>query len=178
MNMIKVAVGSKNPVKVGAVSSAFKKMLGGCEAIGVSVPSGVADMPMNASEIMLGAKNRAQAAIQALEADYGVGLEGGFNETELGTFLMGFVAIVDRQGIWGYAGGEGLFMPERIVRMVKESGRELGDVMDEIRGMENTKQGNGCIGYFTDDLIDRQASFEQPVICALSRFKKKELFEK
>ena len=176
-NMIKVAVGSKNPVKVGAVESAFAKMMGECEIVGVSVPSGVSEMPMSFAEIVTGAKNRAQAALKLVGADYGVGLEGGLNEIDLGTFLMGFVAIVDKKGAWGYSLGEGLYLPDKIVKMVKDSGRELGDVMDEIRGLKNTKQQEGCIGYFTDNLIDRKESFEKPTIAALSRFKKKEWFE-
>ena len=39
---------------VGAVESAFTKMFGECEIIGVSVPSGVSDMPMSFNEITLG----------------------------------------------------------------------------------------------------------------------------
>ncbi|MEI6835768.1 MAG: inosine/xanthosine triphosphatase [Candidatus Falkowbacteria bacterium] len=175
--MIKVVVGSKNPVKIGAVKSAFIKMMGECEIIGISVSSGVSNMPMSFSEIVTGAKNRAQAALGLVDADYGVGLEGGMDDTELGTFLMGFVAIIDKQGTWGYSNGGGLYMPEKIVKIVKDSGRELGDVMDELRGLQNTKQHEGCVGYFTDNLIDRQESFEKPTISALSRFKKKEWFE-
>ncbi len=174
--MIKVAVGSLNPVKVNAVKSAFTEMLGECDVVGVSVPSGVSNMPMSFTEITQGARNRAQAALQAEGADYGVGLEGGLNETDLGTFLMGFVAIINKQGVWGYSGGEGLYMPEKIVKIVKESGRELGEVMDDLRGLKNTKQHEGCIGYFTDNLIDREESFKIPTICALSRFKKSEWF--
>ena len=68
-------------------------------------------------------------------------------------------------------------MPEKIVKIVKDSSRELEDVMDELRGLQNTKQHEGCVGYFTDNLIDRKESFEKPTISALSRFKKKEWFE-
>ena len=68
-------------------------------------------------------------------------------------------------------------MPEKIVQRVKDEKRELGDIMDDIRGLKNTKQQEGCIGYFTDNLLDREKSFENPVICALSRFNKKHLFE-
>jgi len=31
--MLKVAVGSQNPVKVGAVETAFNKMMGECEVV-------------------------------------------------------------------------------------------------------------------------------------------------
>jgi len=175
--MLKVAVGSLNPVKIAAVKSAFTAMLGECEVACLAVASGISNMPMSFAEIIKGAKNRALAALQATEADYGVGLEGGLNNNELGYFLMGFVAIVDKAGTWGYAGGEGLYMPDKIFRMVKESGKELGEVMDDLRGVKNSKQHEGVIGYFTDNLIDREESFRNPTICALSRFKKSELFE-
>jgi len=151
--------------------------MGECEIIGVSVSSGVSDMPMSFDEIVNGAKNRAQAAIELVGADYGVGLEGGMNDFDLGTFLMGFVAIVDKHGAWGLSIGGGLYMPDKIIKMVRDSGRELGDVMDELRGLQNTKKHDGCVGYFTDNLINRKESFEKPTISALSRFKKKEWFE-
>ena len=171
-----IAVGSQNPVKIEAVKSAFIKMIGECEVVGVSVPSGIPDMPMSLNQTAIGAKNRAQAALDLITADYGIGLEGGLNDTDFGTFLINFVAIVDKQGNWAYSIGGGLCLPEKVVKMVKESGRELGEVMDEIRGLENTKQHDGCVGYFTDNLIDRKESFEKPTINALSRFKKKEWF--
>lgn len=166
-----------NPVKIQATKLAFEKVFGDCEVIGVGVPSGVSEMPLSFAEVSQGARNRAQNAIKALDADYGVGLEGGFDDTELGTLLAGFVAVVDRNNVWGYARGEGLFLPEKIVKRVKEENKELGDVMDEIRGLKNTKQQEGCIGYFTDNLITRVESFEKPLICALSRFSKAEMFE-
>ncbi len=174
--MIKVAVGSQNPVKIEAVKSAFDKVFGKCEVIGVSVSSDVSDMPLCFRETIDGAKNRAQKARKELEADFGVGLEGGFEDGIVGTFLTGFVAIVDKNGIWGYGRGAGLLMPDKIVRKVREENKELGDVMDEIRGLKNTKQHEGCVGFFTDNLVPRKESFEKTVIFALSRFSKKQMF--
>lgn len=102
--MIKVAVGSKNPIKIDAVKSAFKKVFGAeVEVIGVSVSSGVSDMPLSFEEMAQGAKNRAEDARKELDADFGVGLEGGFEHEEIGVFLSGFAAIVNRQKVWGYA---------------------------------------------------------------------------
>ena len=176
--MIKVAVGSENPIKINAVKSAFEKVFGvEIEVVGVSVSSGVSDMPLSFEEMVEGAKNRAERARKELDADFGVGLEGGFEHEEIGTFLSGFAAVIDRQEVWGYAQGRGLLMPEKIVKRVKEEGKELGDVMDELRGLKNTKQHEGCVGFMTDNLIPRQEAFEGTVIYALSRFTKKEIFE-
>jgi len=176
--MLKVAVGSKNPVKIEATKKAFEKVFN-CEIeiIDISIPSDVSDMPMSFKEMLKGAKNRASRAIEKVNADYGVGLEGGFGHEEIGIFLSGFVAIINRQGVWGYSKRRGLFMPEKIIKQIKEEKKELGDVMDEIRGMKNTKQHEGCVGFMTDNLIPRQKELEGTIIYALSRFTRKEMFE-
>ncbi len=175
--MIKIAVGSENPIKIKAVETAFKKVFGKGDVTGVSVSSGVSDMPLSFEEIVDGAKNRAEGALKETGADFGVGLEGGFEGKAGFTFLTSFVAVVDKSGVWGYGHGGGLLMPDKIVKKVREEGKELGDVMDEIRGLKNTKQNEGCIGFFTDNLIPRKESFEVSVIRALSRFSKKEMFK-
>ena len=175
---MRILVASKNPVKIKAVKNAFEKVFGpDIEVFGLSVSSGVSDMPMSFEEMIKGAKNRASKAREKMNADFGVGLEGGFEDEEIGTFLSGFIAIVNKQGIWGYAQGRGLLMPEKIVKKVREQGKELGDVMDEIRGLKNTKQHEGCVGFMTNNLIPRETAFEGTVIYALSRFTKKEIFE-
>lgn len=173
---MKIAVGSKNPVKIKGVKQAFQKVFDNCEVIGISVSSGISDMPMDFEELVTGAKNRAKKAIKRLNADFGVGLEGGFEKTELGTFLTGLVAIVDKKGRWGFGKGNSVLMPKEIVKRVKE-GKELGDVMDEIRGLKNTKQQDGAVGFFTKNLVPRTKAFEITTIYALSRFIREKMFE-
>jgi inosine/xanthosine triphosphatase len=174
--MMKIAVGSQNPVKIEAVKRAFKKAFGQCEVRGISVSSDISDMPMNFEEAIKGAKNRAKKAIEKLKADFGVGLEGGFEKTKMGTFLSGIVAIVDKKGRWGLGKGQGILMPEKIIKEVKQ-GKELGEVMDEIRGLKNTKQHDGAVGFFTKNLISRTQSFETATIYALARFLREEIFK-
>ena len=96
--MPKVAVGSTNPVKVGAVEEAFTKYFSELIVAGVPVVSGVAEQPRSEKETMVGARQRAQAALkQNTEAEYGVGLEGGVTEVEGKMFECAWVAIVNRQ---------------------------------------------------------------------------------
>jgi inosine/xanthosine triphosphatase len=172
---MKVAVGSKNPAKVEAVTNAFKKVFGECEVLGVFVPSGVPDMPMSLDELFQGAKNRAGAALMSLSADFGVGLEGGFEDTKQGVFLTSFVVVVSKEGILGYSRSGGLLMPERIVKEVHK-GKELEEVMDEIMGEKNVGEKQGAIGFFTNNLITRSSWLENTTIHALTRFIKKEMF--
>lgn len=130
---------------------------------------------MSFDESIKGAKTRAKEAIKKLKADFGVGLEGGFDETKHGTFLSGCVVIVDKKGRFGIGSGMRLLMPKRIIEEVKK-GRELGEVMDKIRGLKNTKQQDGAAGFFTKGLIPRVDGFERATIYALARFLREEFW--
>ena len=77
-----IAVGSLNPVKLAAVKEAFSIVWPDTvwDVIGVEVISGVSAQPMSDIESIKGAINRAKISITELEADYGVGLEGGLQK--------------------------------------------------------------------------------------------------
>ena len=77
-----IAVGSLNPVKLAAVEEAFSIVWPDTvwDVIGVAVISGVSAQPMSDIESIKGAINRAKISITELEADYGVGLEGGLQK--------------------------------------------------------------------------------------------------
>ena len=86
MSAIRVAVGSLNPVKVGAVRAAIERSAlrpGTLEVLGFDVPSGVPDQPWGDLETRQGAIARAQRCADAYKAAHGelpefaVGLEGG-----------------------------------------------------------------------------------------------------
>ena len=47
---MKVIVGSKNPVKVGAVEEVFRRYWPDCEVVGIEVESGVSAQPMSEKE--------------------------------------------------------------------------------------------------------------------------------
>ena len=75
--MMKVIVGSTNPVKINSTKLAFETAFteDEFEVEGVSVVSDVRDQPMSNDETLLGAKNRAQHAKEKHKADYWVGIE-------------------------------------------------------------------------------------------------------
>jgi len=174
--MLKVGVGSKNPVKIKAVENVFRKVFQDVEIQSIEADSGVSHTPSSWEEIAQGAINRAKFAIQKLGSDFGVGLEGGYEKTKFGAFMRGAVAIVDKEGKLGISAGKGILLPERVVKEL-EKGKELGAVMDEIQNEKNTKQKWGAVGFFTNGYSNRQESFEQDVLYALARFFRKELYE-
>jgi inosine/xanthosine triphosphatase len=168
-NVMLVAVGSTNPVKVAAVRTVIHRLWPEAQVTGIAVPSGVSEMPMSETEIIRGALNRAQAACERLAADLGVGLEGGLHQETFGWALQGWVAVVDSHGRSHIGSGTRLLLPEGIVQRVL-TGEELGFVMDELLGEENVKQKGGAIGALTAGLIMRQEAFTHSVAYALAPF--------
>ena len=74
--MMKVIVGSTNPVKINSTKLAFETAFpeDEFEVEGVSVVSDVRDQPMSNDETLLGAKNRAQNAKDKFKADFWIGI--------------------------------------------------------------------------------------------------------
>lgn len=172
---MKIAVGSNNPVKVGAVEAIIARVWPMADVDSVPVPSGVSPMPMDDDECIRGALARAVASRNAVDADLGVGLEGGVHATDHHLFLTGWVAIVDRNGRKSVASASRLPLPEPIATAVR-AGRELGPLMDEITGRQETRQAEGAIGILTQGLMTRQASFEAAVAYALAPWLRPELY--
>lgn len=172
-----IAVGSQNPTKVNAVKKVFNKVFGNCTVVGVKVSSDVSDMPMSFDESFKGAKNRAKNAFKEIKkADFAVGLEGGFEETNEGTFLCGYAAVIDKKGNFGIGGSSRVLVPEKIMAEVKK-GKELSEVIDQLTGQKDIHTHNGTVGYLTNNLLPRTKWFEITLICALSRFMKKDLYK-
>ena len=51
MIMLKIAIGSKNPIKIRAVENVFKKVFGDIEVGGIEVDSSVSHTPSSWEEI-------------------------------------------------------------------------------------------------------------------------------
>ena len=177
VGMLKIAVGSKNIVKIRAVENSFRKVFGEVEVRGVEVNSGVSHTPSSWEELVQGAINRAQQALQEISGDFGAGLEGGYEKTKFGFLLTGAVVLINKEGEISIARSGGFLLPKRIEKELKQ-GRELGDIMDEISGKKNTKQQEGAVGFFTKNYTNRQESFEVAVLYALSRFLQEEFYKK
>lgn len=170
-----VAVGSTNPVKVGAVRAIVQKAWPQAQVIPLEIKSGVSAMPMSDEECIAGARNRAREALLVSEADIGIGLEGGVNEDPQGLMLLGWVVAIDRNDRQGVGGGARLPLPKRIARRVRQ-GEELGPLMDELLGQNNVKQRGGAVGALTNGLILRKQTFEIATAYALAPFVSPEFY--
>jgi inosine/xanthosine triphosphatase len=153
-----VAVGSLNPVKVGAARLALERAGFDFTLQGVAVLSGVAEQPISLEEIVRGARRRALNARAALGFAWGVGMEGGVEFDHAGdAWLLGVVVIVTAERESLARGGQ-MLLPPRVAARLR-AGDELGPLMDELLGTSNIKQGLGAVGYLTGGLITREAAF-------------------
>jgi inosine/xanthosine triphosphatase len=163
-----VAVGSLNPVKIGATRETLVRLAPQLRVEGVAVPSGVPDQPWGDEETIRGALARAHAARRALDADIGVGIEGGVVEAASGGVRTNaWAAIVTRDGREGVGGSLSMELPADVALLVRE-GKELGHAMDAYAGTHNVKQGVGAVGILTNGLVTRQQAYEVLVAYALA----------
>ncbi len=163
---MRVVVGSKNPVKVGAVQEAFRRYFPDCEVSGVEVKSGVNEQPMSEVETVMGARNRARRCIG--NANYGVGIEGGVCEIEGKMFECAWVCVVDRKGEEGLGGGLYFELPGKIAEKIRQGG-ELGPIMEQMMKYD-VKRTNGAIGVLTKDELKRKDAYVQIILSALIKF--------
>ncbi len=165
-----IAVGSLNPVKQEAVRAVMEPLCAALTITGIAVPSGVADQPWGDAETRTGAQNRARAACQAAGADFGIGLEGGLVQTELGVMTCAWCAVVAADGRIGVGGGAHMMLPAAAQRLL-DDGLELGAVMDRLTGLHNTKHADGAIGILTAGLETRETAYAHILRLALAPFR-------
>ncbi len=172
---MKVIVGSENPVKIGAVKEVFEKVFGPVDVIGVKVDSHVSAQPIG-EETFEGAKNRA-FELRDRDADFFVGLEGGIIKLHGRWFTFGVSFVLKSDGRNGVGVTSMIELPNRVVERVL-SGRELGDVMDEISGEIESKKKGGTAGFFTKNAVTRKDMFVQATVLALAPFIREEFYKK
>lgn len=172
-----IAVGSTNPVKIGAVRAVLGTLARSAVIEGVAVASTVSDQPRGDDETIRGALARATAARAALGAELGVGIEGGVVEQPDGSMrTCAWAAIVDAAGRSSVGGSLAMTLPDRVAEMIR-SGLELGHAMDHLVGEYDTKRGRGAVGILTGGMVDRQRAYEMLVAYAAARFVTPDLFE-
>ncbi|MEM8534789.1 MAG: inosine/xanthosine triphosphatase [Chloroflexota bacterium] len=158
-NRLLIAVGSSNPSKVNAVRSVIERAQLEATVHPFDAPSGVASQPIGVAEMTQGARQRAMYARTSMQADWGVGMEGGVEFDQDGSvWLFSMVVIVTKEQGESRARGGQIRLPS-IVAQRLHTGAELGPLMDELVGTTDLKRGLGAIGYLTKGLITREESY-------------------
>ncbi|GAC1514744.1 MAG: inosine/xanthosine triphosphatase [Gemmatimonadaceae bacterium] len=175
-SLTRIAVGSENPVKVGAVRAVFARVAPHATIESRQTESGVRDQPWGDDETMRGALARAKAVLAATAADLGVGVEGGVVETDGGLRTCAWAVVASRDGRIGTGGSLAMELPHGVATLVR-SGLELGHAVDRVVGARDTKRGRGAVGVLTAGLVDRQQAYEVIVSYALARFLSAEMWD-
>jgi len=179
--LMKVLVGSKNPVKMDAAKEAFSSYFKDIEVEGIKVGSSVPDQPID-EETFEGAEYRAKVLKKLgdkakIGASFFVGIEGGVINVYSKWFGIGVVCIMDDKGNVGF-GTSPMFelWPEAIEKVLE--GVELGDVMAEITGDHEVKRKGGAVGFLTDGVVERKDLYISALKLALIPFLKEDLYPK
>lgn len=161
---MKVAVGSANPVKIKAVENVFTRVYGEASVEGVKVHPGVPSQPFG-EETVTGAINRAKSAYAPEKFDLGVGIEAGLYKVSGFTIDVQYCAIYD--GSWLTLGcGSGFEYPSVVLGEVL-AGKEVGDIMSRVAGIEDLGEKQGAIGFLSKGMLTRTQLTEQSVLMAL-----------
>lgn len=153
-----IYVGSLNPAKIEAVRAVFNEH----EVKGVEVETKVAAQPFSDEETMEGAVNRARECALQSKANIGIGLEGGVMEIDGDLYLCNWGALVDKKENVYKASGARIPLPDEI-RSALETGKELGEIMDEYAKGHEIRKKEGAIGIFTNDAVNRSDMFSHVV---------------
>ncbi|MBW7932827.1 MAG: inosine/xanthosine triphosphatase [Gemmatimonadaceae bacterium] len=166
-NIHRVAVGSTNPVKLAATRAVFQRLEPHTHVDGIAVASGVPDQPIGDEQTITGATNRARAARVTLDADLGVGIEGGVVETPHGMRTCAWAVVVTRDGAVHIGGSLSMPLPDAVAALIRR-GVELGHAIDQLHGTSNIKHGAGAVGILTEGLVNRMEAYETILAYALA----------
>jgi inosine/xanthosine triphosphatase len=185
MEKIVVAVGSTRRPKLNAVWEAltvFGPSLNEnalFDVVGVDVPSGVRHTPLSREDLMLGARQRAEALMRmAAEKhepwQYFVGLEGGFDVVQHASsrlvFLESWAYVSDASGRASFGRSGAVAVPEPLAARVLDDGVELSEAIDTFAGARGIRDAQGAWGVLTRNMITRQDAFRVAVISAFAPF--------
>jgi inosine/xanthosine triphosphatase len=164
---MKAVVGSKNPVKLKATQNVMGKIYSQLEVESVDVDSGVPDQPIGLEVTVQGAINRAKNSFRN-EVDLSVGIESGLMEVPhsiTGYLDLQWCAIYDgEKTTLGVSAG--FEYPSMVIKQVV-GGKEVGDVMDQVTGVDGLGEKKGAVSHLTRGLLDRTGNTEQCVLMAM-----------
>ena len=162
-----IIVGSKNPVKLQATKNIMEKIYSKPKVKAISVDSGVPDQPFGLNQTIEGAINRAKNAYTE-DVDLAVGIESGLMETPqslTGYLDLQWCAIYDGKRVT-LGVSAGFEYPPHVIEEVLR-GNEVGEIMDQITGINNLGEKKGAVSILTRGLLDRTINTEQCVLMAM-----------
>lgn len=157
MENFKIAIGSKNKIKINATKHVVSKLMSDDVIItAIDVDSGISDNPTTHEEAIVGARNRALASCNNTNSQIGIGIEGNvFMESSI-WFVTTWIVIVNKELRKEYI-AQGISIPildEVIIEQIDNS-NPLGDILKKLpTKYEYQKYGNP-MSFLTRGVFDR-----------------------
>ncbi|MHA1805297.1 MAG: inosine/xanthosine triphosphatase [Promethearchaeota archaeon] len=176
--MLKICVGSLNPLKYEAVKDGFAKYFSSFTVSKIKADPKVRAQPIGIELILKGAINRAKEALKYLMQEtkqtrdiFGVGIEAGLVKIPpaiTGYMDFQFCVIMDEHEKITIGSGIGFEYPPRVIKKVlSDKTTEIGEIMGNLFGNKNLKYKQGAIGVLSMHVLNRKTILTQAVICAL-----------
>ncbi len=174
--MLRVIIGSKNPVKINCVREVFSKYFKNIDVKGIEVNSGVSHQPKSGDRTLQGAKNRAHYIFKEYQPDFAVGIEGGLEKIGKTLYVISWICIKSKQRKVGLGRTASFPLPKKLEELIKK-GKGLGGAADIIFGIKNIKQKMGAIGLLSRGVLDRKELYIGGVISALLPFLNEKFYD-
>ena len=125
---------------------------------------------MTDEETIAGALNRARGALEKFpEASFGIGLEGGIQQTSGRYFESCWVAVCDATGKQGIGCSAKFELSNRFMEHIL-AGEELATVIDRLSGQTDVRSSQGAMGIVTNGVLCRTESMTHGIIFAFASF--------
>ena len=149
--MYKIAVGTTSKQKIKYLKEVLDEMGLNYDIVSVEAEGGVASQPMSSSETKNGSTNRARASLgNVYDADFGIGLEVGY-ELEGGRYsIFCWVSIIDKQSNVFSAQSEIFKLPNFHNEIIVKGGY-LGDKVRDYLDMQTEEYKK----VLAADMVDR-----------------------
>jgi len=177
---MKIVVGSKNPIKINAVTELIQdyEFLSGAEVLSENASSEITNQPITLDETIQGAMNRARNAFK--NCDLSIGLESGLVKvpnTKSGYMDTTACAIFDGK-VYHLGLSSGFEYPKRVIDLVFKEKLEIDEAVHKLGITENKRVGysSGMIGLLSKGRLDRKAYTKQALTTALLHLDNKELY--
>ncbi len=135
-----------------------------------SVDSGISSMPLDMSDIMLWAKNRAKNLRPLIDADYYVWIEWGTTRHGEISYLGGCVYLENIIGEWHYGFSPFIEVPPYIEHLLYNEGKELWPIMQEIMQWHNVRNAEGSMAAWSEGMFPRTDEFSVAFKAAIAPF--------
>lgn len=160
---MKIAIGTTSELKIRALKNALVAIGVDAEVLFCKADSKIAAQPFGYDEMILGAKNRAMHCKKEFEPDISIAVENGLVSIGDNYFDIACIYAVSKENEESISFSSGYFVPEWIIKEIKENNTEFGFITQKLAGDADKDP----LKYFSGGIIKREDVLSQAIAVAL-----------